>query len=180
MTGKPMPLDRLATIAAGWLVLVAGCSAPPVGPAANAPVTLRVGDEKDLAAILDKHRGKLVLVDFWATWCPPCVAMLPHTVGLQRRWGDKGLAVVTVSFDSPQREAIVLDALQRAQANTENLLSRYGAGVQSVESFEAGEGALPYLKLFDRQGKLVRTFGLGGDQPEPDVIDRAVESLMTP
>jgi thiol-disulfide isomerase/thioredoxin len=138
-----------------------------------------VADERDLAAVLARQRGKVVLVDFWATWCTPCMRLLPHTIRLQQQYGSRGLAVVTVSFDSPQSETMVRGALQSNQAASENLLSRYGGSPQSVEAFQAGEGAIPFLKLYDRQGHLAKTFGLGGDgPPEPQAIDRAVESLL--
>ena len=47
-------------------------------------------------------RGKVVLVDFWATWCLPCMAQLPHTVELADRFRDRGLTVATVSLDEPE------------------------------------------------------------------------------
>jgi thiol-disulfide isomerase/thioredoxin len=154
-----------------------GCSRSAAPPSKE--VSLRIADEKGLAELLAGARGKVVLVDFWATWCLPCVELLPHTVGLQNQHADRGLLVVTVSFDSLRDEAAVLDVLRSRRAATENLLSRYGASPHSTEAFEAGDGALPYLKLYDRHGKLSKTFGLGASEPaDPKVLDQAVESLL--
>jgi hypothetical protein len=87
--------------------------------------------------------------------------------------------VVTVSFDSAKDEAAVWEVLHSKQALGENLRSRYGASPQSFEAFQAGDGALPLLKLYDRQGHLAKTFGIGGDAPpEAEAIDRAVEALL--
>jgi thiol-disulfide isomerase/thioredoxin len=163
------------------LVLVAlmltGCSrVEPPQPSAG-EVTLRVADERDLAAILARERGKVVLVDFWATWCIPCLELLPHTIQLRQQYAERGLAVVTVSFDASNNEAAVREILRSKQALTENLLSRYGASPQSVEAFEAGDGALPVLKLYDRQGHLAKSFG-SDNPPEPKAIDQAVEALL--
>src|SRR5262245_24053322 len=46
-----------------------------------------------------KHRGKVVVVDFWATNCIPCIEALPHYVEYQKKYADKGLVVITVSVD---------------------------------------------------------------------------------
>lgn len=53
----------------------------------------------------DGFKGKLVLVDFWATWCPPCVREVPHLVEASAKYKDKGLVVVGVSLDAPRRPA---------------------------------------------------------------------------
>ena len=58
-------------------------------------------DRAGYDAAIAKHRGKVVLVDFWATWCLPCVEQLPHTLELGQQMADRGLAVVTVSCDEP-------------------------------------------------------------------------------
>ena len=48
---------------------------------------------------LSDYAGKVVILDFWATWCPPCRAEIPHFVQLQKEWGSKGLQVIGVSLD---------------------------------------------------------------------------------
>lgn len=48
---------------------------------------------------LSAYRGKVVLLDFWATWCDPCRAETPHLVELQRKYGDRGLQIIGVSMD---------------------------------------------------------------------------------
>lgn len=56
---------------------------------------------------LSSYRGKIVLLDFWATWCDPCREEIPHFVELQNKYGDKGLQIIVVSMDDgpePVRE----------------------------------------------------------------------------
>lgn len=48
---------------------------------------------------LSSYRGKVVLLDFWATWCDPCREEIPHFVELQKRYGDEGLQIIGISMD---------------------------------------------------------------------------------
>jgi cytochrome c biogenesis protein CcmG/thiol:disulfide interchange protein DsbE len=63
--------------------------------------TLPQLDGQDLR--LSSYRGKIVLLDFWATWCDPCREETPHLVELQQKYGDRGLQIIGVSMDdSPE------------------------------------------------------------------------------
>jgi thiol-disulfide isomerase/thioredoxin len=154
----------------------AGSSAGVSAPAQR--VALRVGRAEDLAALVKQQRGKVVLVDFWATWCEPCVKLFPHSVALQSRLGGRGLQVISVSFNEPEEQPAVLAFLERMHADFPNLVSRYGTGTKSMETFQI-EGGIPCLKLYDREGRLRKTFG-ADDPPAPEQIDRAVEALLAP
>jgi len=59
----------------------------------------RVVDLDGLVAVLEEHGDEALLVNFWATWCGPCVEEMPHLVDLAARWDAKGARVITVSFD---------------------------------------------------------------------------------
>ena len=99
-----------------------------------------------------------MLVDFWATWCAPCVALLPHTVELYDCFQPRGLAVITVSLDEPEERLAVLKILVDRRAATENYLAPYGASSAAVEAFGIDGGTLPHVRLYDRQGRLARSF----------------------
>ena len=71
---------------------------PGVGDTMAIQFTSTTGEEIDLAAMSDK----VVLVDFWATWCGPCVAEMPHVISTYEKYKDAGFAVVGISLDSDQ------------------------------------------------------------------------------
>lgn len=173
-----------------WMVL--GCdvfkskSTVPV-PAAQAstsspnPVTLVQGDRETLASILRNHQGKVVLVDFWATWCGPCVKQFPHSIELSRKHREDGLAVVTVSMNEPKERDSVLAFLERQKADIDNLLPEYGAGSEFLEAFDL-RGDIPFYRLYDRQGTLRYTFsgdpdGIDNCEPIEKIDQRVVELL---
>ena len=148
-----------------------GCMKPP---GEKLPST----DAAGLAQFVDEHRGRVVLVDFWATWCSPCVQLLPHTAELDKQWGDRGLTGVGVSLDAPADEAYVRRLLAQKGANVPNFISRFGASAQSAEDFDIKGSAIPFIRIYDRQGKPFRT--LGGDKPvDPEEIDKAVEEAIS-
>ncbi|MFW6170992.1 MAG: TlpA family protein disulfide reductase, partial [Planctomycetota bacterium] len=111
------------------------------------------------------------------TWCPSCVKQLPHTVELLTEYGDRGLSVITISLDDPEKEDEILQMLQANEATTDNYISRFGASDKSTELFNI-EGGLPHYQLYDRQGNLHRTFAAGQENIDLEEITKAVESLL--
>jgi thiol-disulfide isomerase/thioredoxin len=151
--------------------------------AAESGVQLVAVDRAGFDALIEKQRGRVVLVDFWATWCGPCVEQLPHTIELANRHAERGLTVVTVSFDDPAGSDRVSEFLrsQGAGAAT-NLISQLGASPQSMDAFEIAGGAVPHYKLYDRRGQLRHAFGVNPTakkQFTAQEIDNAVEGLLS-
>jgi cytochrome c biogenesis protein CcmG/thiol:disulfide interchange protein DsbE len=160
-------------------LLLGGCSgwaSPPPGD--PQPARLEVIDEAAFAKVLEAHRGKVVLVDFWATWCEPCMELFPHTVQLHKRFANRGLVVISVSLDDPdENRQTAIDFLSRQGAAFEHFISRYGAGTRSVEAFKL-DGPLPQMKLYDGQGRVHQSFGGQSGEVDPQQLDRAVEELL--
>ncbi len=176
----PASAARCAALA--WLVIcLAGCSQP--GTTGGLPwvaIETSVVDRAGYDSVVAAQSGKVVLVDFWATWCGPCLAQLPHSVELANKFGDK-LSVITVSMDSSEEAVRVQKALlERDAAKLTNLISE-DTGSHGMEVFEIDGGALPHYKLYDRTGKLRRTFALDPSatkQFTPEDIDVAVAELV--
>ncbi len=96
-------------------------------------------------------RGKVLLVNFWATWCPPCLREIPYLKELQRRYGDKGLQVVGIALDSP---AAVRAYVKRHGIDYPILLGGDQGAMLSRELGNRME-VLPFTAVIDRRGKLV-------------------------
>ena len=144
-------------------------------------VALVDGSNQTLADWIAKNQGKVVLVDFWATWCGPCVKEFPHLVELSNKHRDAGLAVISVSMNEPKDRPSVLAFLERQKADFENLLPEYGAGSKFLEAFDL-RGDVPFYKLYDSKGVLRFSFS---DDPSGiencesiEKIDSRVEALL--
>lgn len=144
-------------------------------------VTLRAVDGEGLQTEIAKHKGNVVLIDFWATWCQPCVKQFPHTVELSKKLGPKGLTVISLSMDQPESEEEILSFLKKEKATFVNFVSRFGAGSQSVEEFDL-RGDVPLYRLYGRSGKLRFQFsadpeGLENGEPLENLDKRTSELL---
>ena len=145
---------------AGVLLLFAGClnSTTPAPSATKSSTSaalpeVTVGSTAEYEAIVAKHQGKVVLVDFWATWCGPCVESFPHTVELADKYREQGLATISVSLDDPEKMPIVKQFLSEQKANFDHLVSQNGASSESMEAFNLN-AAVPHIRLYDRTGKV--------------------------
>lgn len=95
-----------------------------------------------------QFRGKVVILDFWATWCPPCRAEIPGFVELQKTYGDQGLVVVGVSLDRTG-PAPVKEFVQRFNMNYPVVMG----DEKMVQAF-GGIEALPTTFIINRAGHL--------------------------
>lgn len=130
---------------------------------------------------LSQLHGQVVLVDFWATWCGPCVEQFPHSVELHKKHYKEGLALLSVSMDEPDSYPEVLEFLKSKDARCTNFITPYGASEDFANHFDI-RGDLPFYKLYDREGKLRFTFSQNpGDLPncEPvENINQRVKDLL--
>ncbi len=100
---------------------------------------------------LQDHRGEVVLINFWATWCPPCRQETPGLAKLARDYQSKGLAVVGVSMDEGGASAI--------QAFVNEFHLPYPVAVPDRASpLASAVESLPTTILLDRQGRVARTY----------------------
>lgn len=162
-----------------------GPTAPQAGPAAAdggeqaAAVSLKVVAPGELASLVAAERGKVVLVDFWATWCVPCIQQFPHTVELHRKLGPRGLSVISMSLDDPSSEERVLAFLTKQGATFSNFLSAAGGGSTSAEAF--GIEGVPHYRIHDREGRIAKEFSADPSadaQFRPEDIEREIRRIL--
>jgi peroxiredoxin len=153
------------------LALAGGVSAAPaprkLKPGMAAPLFRRPGlDGKpvDLAA----HKGKVLLIDFWASWCAPCVIAIPHFRDWQSRWGGRGFQVIGVSMD---------DAVADARAAAVRLKVNYPVvmGDARLAGQYGGILGLPVEMLVGRDGRITAIWQ--GETP-PQTIEKAVRAAL--
>jgi len=150
------------------LVMAAVCArgAPP----------LAAVDEAGYQRLIAQAKGRVVLVDFWATWCDPCRAEMPQLVRLAARYQARGLQLATVSCDEPEQEAGAVAFLDKNGAPAPHYVKRAANDDKFIDAIDPKwSGALPALFLYDRQGRLVRSF-IG--ETEMAALEAAVKKLL--
>ena len=114
-------------------------------------------------------KGKVVILNFWATWCPPCREEIPGFIELQKQYGEKGLVVVGVSLDEGGPAAVKRFA-ERFKVNytvvrgDEKILNDFG-----------GINALPTTFVIDKEGRIV---GKHIGYAEQSFFERAIKTLF--
>jgi thiol-disulfide isomerase/thioredoxin len=181
-------------VAVVFLMVFAGCNSndtqptpviknPPTGttypmPPSRAESLAKMGWElsNGKRSVFSEYKGKVLILDFYATWCEPCRDSVPHLIGLQKKYQDQGLQVVGLNVGGPGDEQLV-PAFAK-QFGIQYPLARPDEDL--VTFLLADQNAIPQTFVFDRQGQLVQRFiGFGSDTGF--YLDSAVETaLKTP
>ena len=124
-----------------------------LGDLKSKPLDIKYTAVDGRAVDLSKLRGKVVLVDFWATWCPPCREEVPSVVAAFKKYHDKGFEVIGVSLDQDK------DALQSFVKEKDMAWPQYydGKGWDNEISTRYGIDSIPAMWLLDKKGMLVTT-----------------------
>jgi len=140
----------------------------------------KVNFDEFLSRIAADKTAKYTMVDAWATWCGPCKENFPHVVEMHKKYGDKGLAVVSLSFDDPAVAKQVSDARQflaEKKAVFTNFLldEEQGVGFEKLDI-----NSIPAVFLYGPGGKLVKRFTM--DDPNHqftyDEVEKTVVALL--
>lgn len=114
----------------------------------------------DVKALLDSSKGKATLINFWATWCPPCVKEFPELVKLYKDYRDKDFTLLFVSLD--ENSDVTSKLIPFLKDHKVDFVS-YHADLKKPEELidlidKSWQGEIPYTKIYDKEGKVISTF----------------------
>lgn len=148
-----------------WCLLSGGGSTAQAQGHPTAPAwTLK--DTGGRTVRLADFRGKVVILDFWATWCPPCRQEIPGLVALQAKYGSKGLVVVGVSMD--EETAVVVPFVKKFGINYPVV---FGNALTAV--MYGGVEVIPTTFIIGRDGKVAAVY-------ESSVQEATLEAKIKP
>lgn len=145
---------------------------------ASGDVTITAVDVDGFKNAVAKHKGKVVLVDYWATWCIPCRKTFPHTVEWSDKYGKEGLVVMSMSMDDADEKDRALEFLKEQKAAFPNLLSKLGGEEEAMQAFEIPGGSIPHYKIYGRDGKLFKAFSQDKQGWDHEDIEAAVKEAL--
>ncbi|HYP15414.1 MAG TPA: TlpA disulfide reductase family protein, partial [Bryobacteraceae bacterium] len=179
--GSICKIDVPAAVACIALAVgLGGCAQTPAK--SDTPVKLKAASERKQApafslkdvdgrsVTLDDYKGKVVLLNFWATWCGPCKIEIPWFIDFEQKFKDRGFAVLGVSMDEEGWE-IVKPYIAKEKVNYRVLL-----GTDSVAQLYGGVDNLPTSFILDPEGKIASThIGL----VSKSVYENEIQSLLS-
>ena len=145
---------------------------PPVsseGPTAAVGWTLADGKRVNLS----EHRGKVLVLDMFATWCEPCRQSIPHLIGLHERYEAQGLSLVGLNVGGPD------DRVKVAAFAAEFHIS-YPLGFPDkslTDLFLSDDKSIPQTFVFSREGRLIKRY-IGYDQSMPGELEELIKSEL--
>ena len=129
------------------IVLLAVLPASVSGQAVKAP-QFKLRDVNGRIVRLSDYKGKVVLINFWATWCPPCRAEMPDLVRLQREHARQGLQIIGITYP-PERTARVRRFARSLKVNYPIIL-----GTRQIKARFSSEETLPLTVVINRDGEV--------------------------
>jgi len=145
-----------------------------VPPEFNRPLTALDGTQTSLA----QYQGKVVLVNFWATWCGPCRVEIPWLIELEKKYGPKGLVIIGVAMDEEGKQVVepyVQKERFEVNGSPEAMNYQIVLGNDALAEQFGGLIGMPTSMLYARDGKKIKTMiGLINQ----DVLTKALESAL--
>ena len=120
------------------------------------PVNVELVDAQGLKVLRGSGSGKIRLVNFWATWCGPCLTEFPDLITINRMYRHRAFELVTISANYPDEQKEVMAFLRKQQASCRNLLFGETDKYKLMEAFDPKwDGALPYSVLLGPNGEVL-------------------------
>jgi thiol-disulfide isomerase/thioredoxin len=174
LIGLTLYADRATRLSSKTNMAVPSASAADMKPVPE--ITLK--DLQDKEVNLADYKGKVVLLNFWATWCDPCRVEIPWLIDMQAKYGSKGFTVIGVAMDDEGKSVVApFVAKERFDVNGQQLPMSYTIliGTDDASNKFGGILGFPTSFLISRDGKQVARFqGL----KSYDEIAKAIESQL--
>jgi cytochrome c biogenesis protein CcmG, thiol:disulfide interchange protein DsbE len=124
------------------------------------------------AVSLNQYLGKVVVLDFWATWCPPCRMSIPELVKLQDKYREKGLIILGVSVDDPDTKDAYLTAFREKYKINYAILRVDDKTIEKY--FGRSEVSIPTLFIINQKGMVVDMFS----GYSPGAVEKSLEKIL--
>lgn len=157
-----------------WIATLTGASGTACGASQSAP-DVALKDLQGNEFKLSDYRGKVVIVNFWAEWCPPCKVEIPHLVALYNKYKDQGLMIFGVAIDSKNDEVIGKKA-QELGVNYP-VINGDNDHARVRRSFPPIRG-VPASFIINKQGKINSTY-TGFNPQIVEQIEAEIKTLLT-
>jgi thiol-disulfide isomerase/thioredoxin len=178
LSGKPVAVAKTPAMGCStkWIYKEAGRE-QELKEIEGKPVNIKAVSADDLKALRKNSTGKLLLVDFWATWCGPCRKELPEFETMYRMYGHRAFDLVTVSINYPDEKPGVLKALNAEHATSTNLAFN-STDIYAMQSAFDPEwnAAVPYTLLIRPGGEVV--YKIQGGNVDPLKLKRLIISNL--
>ena len=157
LADKPVPVAKTPSVGCStkWMYKEEGRK-QELAEIESQPVKIQPASAEELKLLRQNQTGKLVLVNFWATWCGPCFKELPDLETTYRMYGHRAFDLVTVSINYPDEQPGVLSALRKQHATSRNLLLGSTDIYALMSAFDSEwNAAVPYTMLIRPGGEVV-------------------------
>lgn len=139
------------------LVALTAIGASDVFPTVRADVPAKPVSAEEFRAILEKERGKVVILNLWATWCVPCLREVPDLLALEAEMKREGVKLIGVAVDDPSPGAVQVDRFRQKYFPAFVTYARQGSEMDELASVvdPAWNEVVPTTYILNRQGKVV-------------------------
>lgn len=158
------------------LILIHVVLAQPPGKGAAPPLISL--DAKGIDALRAKHKGDVLVINFWATWCKPCVQEFPELVKLQQTYANNNVEVMFISIDDDDAKTKrkVVSFLKKMNITTSSYLKRRGNDEAFINAVHPNwSGALPTTLVYKRNGELA---AMKSEELNFDELQRLIVPLL--
>ncbi len=165
----------LLGLLAGTVASLVGISGEiPAAPREATKVELKTVTYKDWEKVLASHKGKVVVVDVWATWCTACMKKYPDFLDLNKRYADRGVVCLSLTVDEKENHAPALKFLTAKNSTLPNY--RYEDKEEWQDQFKLK--GLPVTYVFGRDGKLVKKFDVNEEEFTFKDVEQVVQKAL--